>query len=144
MVRLQAGRGACATVLTKCIRAHQTVPTAGHRSDIVLLDEEDKNYTFYFCKDNDSGNEEAQILRAPCRLVKIVEEGDATLLFDKDEEPCIPWRKSEAKKLLFKDIQNGLVPLESKRKDNTNTMTLKDMHSMRPECAECNCKNFSA
>ena len=107
MVRLRAGRGACATVLTKCIRLRQTVPAAGHRSDIILLVEEDKNCTFHFRKDNDSGNEEAQILRAPCRLVKIVEEGDATLLFNKDEEPCIPWRKSEAKKLLEQDIRAG-------------------------------------
>ena len=66
------------------------------------------------------------------------------LVFYKDEEPSIPWEKLGAKKLLsFKDIINGLVPLDSKRGDNTNTMSLKEIYSMRPEYAESNYRKFS-
>ena len=144
MVKLRAGRGAYATVLTKYIRPRQRVPQTDHRSDIVLLDKQNGTYTFCFREDNDSGNEEAQIFHASCRYVKIVKEGNLMLLFNKDEEPSIPWEKLEAKKLLsFKYIINGLVPLDSKRGDNTNTMSLKEIYSMRPEYAEYNYKTFS-
>ena len=145
MPKLRAGRGAYGTVLTKYIRPHQIVPRAGHRSDVVLLDEEeDGNYTFFLQVDNDSGNENAQLLCASSRFVKIVREGDPSLLFDKDQEPNIPWAKSEAKKLLSEDLISGVVPLESKFDDNTNTMTLKDIYLMRPEYADYSYKKFSA
>ena len=104
MVKLRAGRGAHATVLTKYIRPRQRVPRAGHRSNIVLLDKEDSNYTFCFREDNDSGNEEAQILCASSWYIKIVKEGNSTILFEKDEEPGTPWEKLEAKNCSSKTL----------------------------------------
>ena len=95
-------------------------------------------YTFCFCEDDNSGNEEAQILHALCSYyVKIVEEGNSMVLFNNT-----PWEEMEAKKLLFKDTINALVPLDSKCRDNTNMMSLKDIYLMCPEYAEYSYKTF--
>lgn len=148
MANLQAGRGAYATVLTKCIRPRQEIPCVGHRSDIILCDLKEKEnegarFSFYFRADN---SEDVQILNASCRYVQIVSEGDPSLFFKKKKfkEPEISWAKSEAKKYLFKDIIEGVVPLESKYTDNTNTMKLKEIYSMRPEYALHDYEKFSS
>ena len=144
MAKLQAGRGAHATILTKYIRPPQQVPNARHQSDIVLLDREDKIYRFYLRADNDNGNEDAPVLHASCRYVKVTVEGDQSLFFNQNKEPQISWEKSKAKKILYNDIINGNVPLESKFEDNTSTMKLQDIYLMRPEYAQYDYKKFSS
>ena len=143
MAKLRAGRGAHATILTKYVKPPQVIPHSGHRSDIVLVDQEEKSYSFYYLADDNAGNEEAPILHASCRYVKVVSEGDSSLLFNKDKEPDIPWAKSKAKRLLYKEILRGDVPLESKYADNTSTMKLKDIYMMHPEYAEYKYEKFS-
>ncbi len=50
------------------------------------------------------------------------------------EEPKITWKKSDAKRLLYKDVMDGLVPLEATNQDNgQSTMQLREIHIMRPE-----------
>ena len=54
------------------------------------------------------------------------------------------WEKSKAKKILYNNIINGNVPLESKFEDNTSTMKLQDIYLMRPEYAQYDYKKFSS
>ena len=83
MAKLQAGRGAHATILTKYIKPPQQVPNARHQSNIVLLDCKDKIYQFYLRADNDNGNEDAPVLHASCRYVKVTMEGNQSLFLIK-------------------------------------------------------------
>ena len=74
----------------------------------------------------------------------IEQEFELSLLFaGKFKEPNIPWAKSKAKEILYKDIIKGVVPAESKYDDNTSTMELKKIHSMHPEYSEYDYSNFS-
>ena len=155
MASLEAGRGAHARVLTKYIRPRQEIPYAGHRSKIVLLDFVEGRYHFYF---EDNNSEEVQTLNASSRYVQIVSEGDPSLFFQKEfKEPKISWAKSEAKKLLFKDLVAGIVPLESKYTDGTSTRVLpvseeeenpmkplQEIYAMRPEYAKYDYAMFSS
>jgi hypothetical protein len=50
------------------------------------------------------------------------------------QEPKITWKKSDAKWLLYKDVMDGLVPLEATNHDNgQSTMQLREIYIMRPE-----------
>jgi hypothetical protein len=50
------------------------------------------------------------------------------------EEPKITWKKSNTKRLLYKDVMDGLVPLEATNQDNgQSTMQLREIYIMRPE-----------
>jgi len=49
------------------------------------------------------------------------------------DEPKIKWKKSKAKRLLYKDILDGRVPLEAKTVDGRSTMSLKSIYNLRPE-----------
>lgn len=143
--KLRAGTGAEATILTKYIRPPQFVPHPQHRSEIILLDLRGKDYTFCYSHDNESGNTDIPILTGSCRFVKIVKEGDETQFFSKTyEEPNIPWGDSKAKRLLYTDLMNGNVPLESKDENNRQTMPLRDIYLMRPEYAEYLFSKFSS
>jgi hypothetical protein len=49
------------------------------------------------------------------------------------EEPKIPWKKSEANWLLYKDIMNGEVPLEAKDAVGKLTMALHNIYIKQAE-----------
>jgi len=59
-------------------------------------------------------------------------------------EPKVKWKKSIAKQMLYKDIREGRVPLESKDADGKATMNLKDIYEMHPEYAEYHYDKFSS
>lgn len=63
---------------------------------------------------------------------------------DEPDEPKIPWKKSKAKRLLYKDIMNGKVPLEAKTADGKLTMPLKSIYNSRPEFKEYKYSKFSS
>jgi hypothetical protein len=140
--KLRAGVGARATILTKFIKPPQPVPFPDHRSDVVILGKVENTYTLCHAVDNHFGNINAETLRATCRYVKVISEGDSSLLFGNDE-PAIPWGQSEAKKLLLQDIMKGDVPLLPKYEDGTMSMDPKDIYSMRPQYAEYHYAAFS-
>ncbi len=62
-----------------------------------------------------------------------------------DKEPKIKWLDSKARKLLYQDVMNGIVPLKGKDDGNKSTGKLKDiLYAMRPEeFAEYDDKKFS-
>ena len=49
------------------------------------------------------------------------------------KEPTIKWQYSVAKKLLYKDLRAGKVPLEATDEHNKSTMPLKVIYMMREE-----------
>jgi hypothetical protein len=49
------------------------------------------------------------------------------------KESTIPWGKSKARDLLFKDVQDGIVPLSAKDERGKPTMALRAIYDMRPE-----------
>ena len=60
-----------------------------------------------------------------------------------DKEPKIKWLDSKARKLLYQDVMNGIVPLKGKDDGNKSTGKLKDIYAMRSEYAEYDYKKFS-
>ena len=101
---------------------------------MVLPNKEGKKHHFCHLTNNKSGNKGTQTLCGSCDCVKVVREGDLSLSFSKTfEEPAIPWGKSNAKKLLYKDIVSGDVPLEQRG----SNLTIEDVYCQRPEHAEC-------
>ena len=64
-------------------------------------------------------------------------EGEKKKKADSEEpkEPKITWKKSEAKRLLYKDIMDGDVPLEAKYNLGLSTMPLRDIYIMHPQYA---------
>lgn len=59
------------------------------------------------------------------------------------EEPKISWKDSEARKLLYKDIVEGRVPLKAKDESGRSTMKLRHIYSMHPEYASYLYEHFS-
>ena len=86
---------------------------------------------------------------AAIRYVKVVREGEPSQFFNdvladnnvKFVEPKIKWRNSAAKKKLYDDVNNGIVPLDSK---GPGKMTLKDIYLTRLEYAAYDFKKFSS
>ena len=61
------------------------------------------------------------------------------------KEPKITWKKSDAKWLLYKDVMDGLVPLEATNQDNgQSTMQLREIYIMRPEYSNYLYEKFSS
>jgi hypothetical protein len=60
------------------------------------------------------------------------------------EEPKIPWKKSEAKRLLYKDIMDGEVPLEAKDAVGISTMPLHEIYIERAEYSLYSYEKFSS
>jgi hypothetical protein len=61
------------------------------------------------------------------------------------EEPKIAWKKSDAKRLLYKDVMDGLVPLEATNHNNgQSTMQLREIYIMRPEYSHYLYEKFSS
>lgn len=59
-------------------------------------------------------------------------------------EPEITWAKSKAKKMLYQDIMDGIIPLEARGEDKYGEeMGLKDIYLSRPEFALYSYKKFS-
>lgn len=140
--KLQPGKGAKASILTRMIKPIQPVQGKDHRSDIVLVDQfvDDKGkkcFHFRYSLDGKNG----PILHALAHWVKTVEEGDKEDFFepsqqahgDNNGESDIPWKDSVAKRMLYRDIRKGLVPKEARDEHNRSTMPLKDIYNMHPE-----------
>jgi hypothetical protein len=144
-MKMRAGTGAKATVLTKMIYPRQSDPNG--KSTVVLIAEETKTinkkqqpcYTFRV-----EGAD--TICYAIQRYVHVFEEGDHNKLFDPNEPPPRQrrskkkkeqqqqskekkknkWRKSKAKQILYEMLLDGTVPME-------NTMPLEDIYLLDEE-----------
>jgi len=150
--KLLAGPGAEASILSKYIKPEQMrhLDNKDHRSDIILegkFENGKGKKCFHF---RYAGDISSPLLHASCRFVKVVKEGDPSLFFDGPrkevvafKEPKIEWKDSKAKKLLYKDIKEGRVPLDAKE-DGNNKMELKDIYSMHAEYAEYDYAKFSS
>jgi hypothetical protein len=60
------------------------------------------------------------------------------------KEPDVKWKESKAKRLLYKDIVDGEVPMEATGADGRSTMPLSDIYAMHPEFAEYAYNKFSS
>ena len=145
----RAGKGAIGEILTRYVKPEiSPMPDdKKHRSRIILVDRyEEKGklrYSFRF-EDGD----ETELFNASYRFVTIIKEGDPLLLFDKNEkvnsnsnefeEPNISWKKSVARKKLYKDVMEGRVPLEGTAK----TTDFSSIYMMHPEYAAWNFDTF--
>lgn len=58
------------------------------------------------------------------------------------EEPDTPWAKSTARKILYRDLRDGKVPL--KARDPNNRMRLRDIYDMHAEYKLWNYNKFSS
>lgn len=133
--QLRPGKGAEASILTKMIKPKQTVPSDGHRSNVVIKD----------CRRNPNGkpvfrfklknSQNSSTMQANIRYVKITKEGPEEDLFSEDDlvpknldndfvEPKTKWKKSAAKRLLTEDIVNNLVGPDD---------LAEDVYMQRPE-----------
>ena len=131
----RAGQGAKASVLTRYIKPKQHLPNGDkqHRSEVLLVEFlEDKKgkqiYSFRYIEDQSEG----LLLKASVRYVRVTEEGDPERFFDdigEGEDGKVKWRDSEARRILYKAVQNGDIPLEASQ------MELKDIYAFRPEFA---------
>jgi hypothetical protein len=147
---LQGGKGAKASVLTRMIKPKQYLPNNDkqHRSEVVLDGrmENEKGvevYSFRYVGDDSEG----LLLHASTRYVKIIEEGERGLFFDDEgegEEGKVKWKDSEARRILYKDVKDRVVPLEAKYDDGTPTMKLEDIYASRPEFAGYDYNKFSS
>jgi hypothetical protein len=162
--KLIAGVGAKGSILTKYIKPKQPSPNSDkdsqHRSTVVLKEQftNDKGQECYrFCFAGEEDKDDATMLEANCRYVKIEEEGRLDVFFSEKEkekrklddleanqfkEPKVKWEKSRAKKLLYNDIIKGIVPLDPKD-DDDGVLNLKGIYSMRPEYSEYSYEKFS-
>jgi hypothetical protein len=61
-----------------------------------------------------------------------------------EPEPKIAWKESEAKRLLYKDIMEGLIPLEGTDDKGKSTMPLRDIYMMRPQYSDYLYEKFSS
>jgi hypothetical protein len=142
MPQLQAGQGAKASVLTRMInkKPKQHLPNhdKNHCSGVIIIVDRYENdkgaevYVFRYAKDD---SESGLFLHATTRYVKIVEEGDKEAYYFDDagegEEGKVKWKDSEARGLLYNDVRDGVIPLESKYGDGTPTMRLQEIYVFR-------------
>mmetsp|Transcript_7183 Transcript_7183/g.11360 ORF Transcript_7183/g.11360 Transcript_7183/m.11360 type:complete len:259 (+) Transcript_7183:79-855(+) len=139
--KIRAAKGAKAIVLTKMINPKQRIPNGDkdHRSEVVLIDkiknEKGKDcYSFRYFGDNSEGN----VLHANTRYVKVIEEApEGEEYFDdlgEGEMSTIKWKDSEARRLLYKDVEDGNVP---------DDMNERDVYVMRAEYSAYDFKKFS-
>jgi hypothetical protein len=61
----------------------------------------------------------------------------------KPKEPTIKWRKSKAKKLLYRDMMEGRVTLDKDDLLDDEKMTLREIYVLRPEFGEYHYDKFS-
>ena len=144
--KLRPGKGAKASVLTRMIKPPQPIQAKDQRSDITLVEQftNEKGkvcYRFRCTMDAEDGDSGLSCL---AHWVRILQEGDQQDLFDpiqrmqkhsddKFIEPKIKWTDSKAKRILCKDVMNGLVPRFARDEQNKSTMPLKDICNMHPD-----------
>ena len=137
--KLNAGKGAEGTILTRFIHPKQPLPDGSnpnHRSNVIVEDrysEDDKWYYRLRYFDDEPG---LTSLYAHHRYVAITKEGDKSLFFDeqqitKGEEPKIKWSKSTARRLLYRDVKEGMVSLEQ-----LDDPSIDQIYIMHPQYAE--------
>ena len=138
---LFAGVGAIGTVLSRFVTPKMRDGPDEGRMNVVLVGEEKQTVkeqggkvkTFYtFRRENDG--DEQPLLSATARYVKIVKEGNPRMYFDPKalekkirdaesfKEPKIKWKKSKGKRLLYKDLMDGIVPLDDDPNFNADTI----------------------
>ncbi len=54
------------------------------------------------------------------------------------------WKDSQARRLLYNDVQEGLIPLDAKYDDGTPTMTLQEIYISRADFAAYDYNKFSS
>eukprot|EP00536_Pseudo-nitzschia_multiseries_P017221 jgi/Psemu1/49899/gm1.49899_g len=144
---LRAGVGAKASILTRFIRPEQPCPRKDHRSSVVLESQFEDNGKQFFQFGNSGNGASDQLMSGLCRWVKIKKEGNPALYFEMAEqqptqstpfqEPKIKWKNSVAKKMLYKDMKDGIVPLEP------GGLTLKELYVMLSSLWKSIKKNMS-
>ncbi len=155
MPPLRPGRGAKGSILTRFIKPDQVIPNndKNHRSVVVIQSRfADKKGSAYYKLKYD-GVPDGELLTGSSRLVKIEQEGPVQDLFV-GEPPCVAateqqnkkysWKHSKARKLLYDDLRNGLVPLEKQSEDDDETFTDEYIYTMHPEYAEYEWDMFPA
>lgn len=142
----RAGVGAKATILSKYIQPKQNNVDKSHRSDIILESQFDDEkgkacYEFRFA-DNPYG----PLLYGNTRFIKVLEEGDPEGIFDlgEGEKGMVKWKDSEARRLLYEDVLDGIIPLTAKDSEGHTTMELEEIYASRPEFAAFDFDKFSS
>lgn len=135
--KLRAGVGALATVLVKFIKPKADRGGPKDRAEVVLEEEfqDEKGRDCYKFRLAAQLPGEGQFLYANQRYCKVVEEGNADLFFDvgEGENGLIMWGKSDARRLLLKDISEGVV---------SDDMPPQDVYFMRPSYAAYDYEKF--
>jgi hypothetical protein len=150
----RAGKGARATVLTKMIYPRRQVEDPKEKSTVTLLEEKEilinrkEQFCYTFHVDGNS-----EVCHAIKRYVHVLEEGEASELFD----PSLPgpeqfekeqaakaktkkklkWRKSKAQQILYGMLVDGTVPME----DDPN-MPLEDIYLLDEEFSKFEYEQF--
>ena len=148
---LRAGiAGAEAYILTRFIKLEQALPHKDHRSNAILdsqFEDHKKKMLFCFCYPGHTIFD--PLLNGLYRWVKITKEGNSSFYFEDARaleeqlsdstarEPKIKWKNLVAKKMLYKDINEVRVPI------NSREITLQEIYCMHPEYAEYWYKMFS-
>ena len=156
MVRLNAGKDAQASVLTKMIRPQQPLPdeSKGHQTIVILVDKflNEKGKPWYHFKYPHSDDNDP-LLSASAHFVKVEREGHPSLFFNEPVEvqvsnfvePKTKWRNSAAKKMLFDDVNSGKVPIGAKEHNNNKKkMTLQEIYQMHSEYSTYDYKKFAS
>lgn len=140
--KLRPGVGANASILTRFIHPRLENPDRQHRSQVVLSGREDivvnrkLQQCFLFSLDGVDGT-----FHAVAKHFKILNEGPRDSFFDPADpeesgpfkEPKIKWRKSRAKKLLYNDLLDGVVPMEQQDANGNETMSIEDIYMIHEE-----------
>jgi hypothetical protein len=122
MPPLRAGVGALGSILTRFIKPTQVLPgdDHSHRSNIVIRSwYANTNGTVYYEFHYVGDGQHAQLMHGAGRLLKIYQEGpgvftgQAPQRLQKAAEPTVSWNKSQARRLLYADVQAGVASVGS-------------------------------
>ena len=151
---VRPGIGAKGNVLTKFIYPKLSNNDPQHRSDVVLVGQEEMTvnkktqdcYTFSVV-----GGPPNLAYYAIKRYVKLVKEGDRSKRFEEvdsedDEEfedPKVKWRNSKAKEVLYTLVMDEVVPLEAKDCNDRPTMAIQDIYNLHNEFKKYDIDKFA-
>ena len=170
---MRPGKGARGTILTRLIKSSDGIPYPNedpkHRSNVVLQKKakiNGKGVLFFQFDGRIDGDE---LYYASPHWLKVIEEGNINDLFGtgsqqepQQEEQQQPnqkgnkkkkkpfkeaktkWKHSLAKRLLYNDVYNGVVPQDAKDEDGKSTMHLEDIFQMHDEYKKYDRTKFSA
>ena len=137
--KLNAGKGAKGTILTRVIHPTQPLPDGynpNHRSNVIVKDQysEDDKWYYKLCFIDDEPG--LTSLYAHHCYVAITKEGDKSLFFDKQQitkgkEAKIKLSKSTVRRLLYRDMKEGMVSLEQ-----MDASYIDQIYIMYPQYAE--------